>query len=193
MIAYCADYIFTGESILPHHAIVADNHVIVDIIAQVSLDNSIQRIQYGKHMLVPAFIDAQIYGSGNLLFSEYQNISSLSQLQQDCKKSGVAYFLPTVATNTNEVIFACIDAIKDYWHQDKKGCLGLHVEGPWISVEKRGVHEASCIYSPTIEQVKQVIEYGKGVIKMITLAPEVCGNDIIEYICSQDIIVAAGH
>jgi len=193
MIAYCADYIFTGESILPHHAIVTHNDIVVDITAQVSLDNSIQRIQYGKHMLVPAFIDAQIYGSGNLLFSEFKNVESLIQLQADCEKSGVAYFLPTVATNTQEVMFACIDAVKEYWKLGKKGCLGVHFEGPWISVEKRGVHKENCIYAPTLQQVKDIIEYGKGVIKMITLAPEVCSNEVVEYIHSQDIIIAAGH
>ena len=71
--------------------------------------------------------------------------------------------------------------------------MGLHVEGPWISKEKRGAHNADWIFSPTIEQAKELLEYGKDVIKIITVAPEVVSEEIIDLIHSYNIVVSAGH
>ena len=69
----------------------------------------------------------------------------------------------------------------------------MHVEGPWISKEKRGAHIESLIHSPTLKQAKDLLEYGKGVIKIITLAPEVCSAEIVELIRSYGVIISAGH
>jgi len=69
----------------------------------------------------------------------------------------------------------------------------LHVEGPWINPIKRGAHLSEFIYRPTTEQVKELLEYGKGVITMITLAPEVCNASIVDLIHSYGVVVSAGH
>ena len=89
--------------------------------------------------------------------------------------------------------FKCIDAVKKYWQQGGEGILGLHAEGPWINKLKRGAHIESLIHSPTLNEAKELLEYGKGVIKIITLAPEVCSKEVIELIGSYDIKIFAGH
>lgn len=144
-------------------------------------------------IIAPAFIDLQIYGAYERLLAVYPEQDSLSMLNAYCKKGGAAFCLATVATNTYEVFYKCIDAVRDYWKQDGEGILGLHLEGPWISKIKRGAHIEALIHSPTAKQVKDLLEYGKGVIKMITLAPEVCSKDVIELILSYNIIISAGH
>jgi N-acetylglucosamine-6-phosphate deacetylase len=101
--------------------------------------------------------------------------------------------MPCVATNSYEVIFNCIDAIKEYWNAGGKGVLGLHVEGPWINKEKKGAHIESYIHSPTVEQVKHLLEYGKNVIRIITLAPEVCSKEVIRLIQLYGVVISAGH
>lgn len=69
----------------------------------------------------------------------------------------------------------------------------MHVEGPWINPIKRGAHLSEFIYRPTTEQVKEILEYGKGVITMITLAPEICDASIVDLIQSYGVVVSAGH
>lgn len=86
-----------------------------------------------------------------------------------------------------------MDAVKDYWNKDGRGILGLHVEGPWINPVKRGAHVESLIHSPSLKQAEELLDYGKGVIKIITLAPEVCSKDILDLIRSFNIIISAGH
>jgi N-acetylglucosamine-6-phosphate deacetylase len=67
------------------------------------------------------------------------------------------------------------------------------MEGPWINPHKRGAHVESLIHPPTIQEVKELLDHGKVVIKLITLAPEMCSKEVIELILSYNIIISAGH
>ena len=189
---FTADRIFTGSDWLPDHAIVTENELIVDLLPIVSLS---QESVIKKHspMIAPSFIDMQIYGAAGKLFATHPTVDSLQKLYEHCVAGGTHYFLPTAATNTMEVFYKCIDAIKSYWQQNGKGVLGLHIEGPWINKLKRGAHIESLIHSPTLEEVKELLAYGKGVIKIITLAPEVCSKEVVDLILSNNIIISAGH
>ena len=144
-------------------------------------------------MLVPAFIDMQIYGASGKLLAEYPEADSLFKLNEYCNGGGAAFCMPTVATNTMEVFHRCIDAVRDYWQQGGEGILGLQLEGPWINPVKRGAHIESLIHAPSLKEAEDLLKYGKGVIKMITLAPEICSQEVIDLIHSKGILVSAGH
>lgn len=135
----------------------------------------------------------QIYGAHKKLLAVYPEPETLSQMQSYCYRGGAAQFLPTVATNNKEVVYKCIDAVSQYWQQGGKGVHGLHLEGPWINAEKRGAHIEKLIHPPVKEEVEDLLKHSKGIIKMITLAPEVCSDEIIQLILSYDIIISAGH
>ena len=189
---YTAEKIFTGTAWLPDHGIVIENEKIVDLIPMVSLpDESV----ISKHLpiITPALIDVQIYGAAGKLFATYPTTESLKKLHEHCVAGGTHFCLPTAATNTMDVFYKCIDAIRSYWDDNGKGVLGLHIEGPWINKLKRGAHIESLIHSPTIEEVKELLEYGKDVIKIITLAPEVCSKEIVDLILEKNVIISAGH
>lgn len=187
-----ADKIFTGSDWLPDHSIIVEDEVIVDVLPTVSLS---PKTEVEKHLpvIAPAFIDVQIYGAKKKLFATYPTNDSLQKLYEHCIAGGTNYFLPTAATNTIEIFHKCIDAIREYWDKGGKGVLGFHIEGPWINKLKRGAHIENIIHSPTIEEVKELLAYGKDVIKIITLAPEVCSQDVVDLILSEGIIISAGH
>lgn len=189
---YTANKIFTANKWLKDYAILVSGNRIKEVVPVSSLTKSDEIIFVGEQV-VPAFIDAQIYGAGKKLFAVYPTTEALQLLNKYCEEGGAAYCMPTIATNTYEVVFACIDAVRKYWAQQGKGILGLHLEGPWINEIKRGAHVKKLIHSPSIDQVKKVLDYGEGVIKIITLAPEVCGEEIIQLIRSKNIIISAGH
>lgn len=193
MKAYIADKIFTGENWLEHHAVVVQDDRIFDLIPIDKLSPGIPFEKFSDHLLAPAFIDVQIYGANKKLFAVFPQADSLQQLNEHCRKSGTVYCLPTVATNKKEVFSHAIDAIKNYWSNGGKGILGLHIEGPWINKEKRGAHISSLIHSPAFAEVEELMLYGKGVIKMITLAPEVCNDEVIDCILSHNVVISAGH
>lgn len=191
--AYIPHLIFTGEDWLKEHAVIVEEGVIKDLLPVTALPVGIKTEAHASAILAPAFIDLQIYGAYEKLFAVYPEVSSLELLNKYCNEGGTAFCMPTVATNEPEVFLKCIDAIKKYWQQGGVGILGLHAEGPWINKLKRGAHIESLIHRPTLSEAKELLEYGKGVIKIITLAPEVCSKEIIELINSYGIKVFAGH
>ncbi len=189
---YKAEKIFTGSNWLQDHAIITDSGTIQEIDPVSSLNENVSE-NFPGCFIAPAFIDLQIYGAHQKLFAVYPEPDALYKLKDYCKNGGAAFCLPTVATNSIEVFYKCIDAIRSYWDEGGEGILGLHIEGPWINPVKRGAHIDSFIHSPDIKEVSELLEYGKGAIKMITLAPEVCSKEVIDLIQSQNIIVSAGH
>lgn len=193
-IAYTAGKVFTGTDMLQHHAIVVQDGIIESVLPVVSVDASITITDFGENAVIaPPFVDIQLYGAAGRLLSVYPDAETVAAIVEYSCKGGAAYCIPTVATNTYEVIFKCIDAIKSYWGNGGRGALGLHVEGPWLNPIKRGAHIESLIFSPTTEQVKELLEYGRDVIKIITLAPEVCSKEIVALIRSYNVVVSAGH
>lgn len=187
---FLAKQLFTGTGCLNNHAVVIENNRIIAIVPN---DKTIANAGPIYDIIAPAFLDIQIYGAHEKLLAVYPSADSIFRLYNYCSKGGASHFVVTVATNSNTVFHACIDAVKEYWQQGGKGCLGLHVEGPWINASKKGAHLEEFIHSPSMDEVKELLEYGKDVIKIITLAPEVCSQEIIQYIQSTGIIVSAGH
>lgn len=191
--AYIAKHIFTGEQWLHEHAAIVVDGIITDVLPVSALDLQMEAVHYCNHILAPAFLDLQIYGAYEKLFAAYPDTHSLQLLNKYGSSGGAAYCMPTVATNRPEIFFKCIDTIRLYWQQGGEGILGLHAEGPWINKLKRGAHIESLIHSPSLQEVKALIDYGKDVLKIITLAPEVCSNEVIDLIHASGIKIFAGH
>ncbi|HMU45054.1 MAG TPA: N-acetylglucosamine-6-phosphate deacetylase [Chitinophagaceae bacterium] len=190
---YTAPKIFTGDIWLTDHAIIIKDNLIDSIVPINELSSSDKIKSWPDCIIVPSFIDLQIYGAYSKLLAVCPEPDSLYKLKEYCESGGAAFCLPTVATNTTETFYNCIDAVREYWNSGGGGILGLHLEGPWINTAKRGAHIESLIHSPSLPEVKELLEYGKGIIKMITLAPEVCSKEVIDCILSYDIIISAGH
>lgn len=184
--------IFTGEQWLDDHAILVEGDRIIDVVRSADVPRG-TAVRHCEGFLAPAFIDLQIYGAHGRLLAVYPEAASLRLLMDYCRQGGAAFCLPTVATNEYGVFRQCIDAVRDYWKEGGKGVMGLHIEGPWISRKKRGAHIESLIHSPTLKQAKELLDYGRDVIKMVTLAPEECPNEVLELLKAGGIVISAGH
>lgn len=192
--AYTADKIFTGDRWIKGQALLVQDGFIDKVIPVAEAYQEAGEVKHWEGAFIaPAFIDVQIYGAHEKLLAVHPTIDALQALQEYCAAGGATLCVPTVATNSMEVFLQCIDAVKAYWSAGGKGIHGLHLEGPWINVEKCGAHIAEYIHAPQLEEAKALLEYGKGVIKIITLAPEVCSAEVIGYLQSEGIIISAGH
>lgn len=191
--AYSAGKIFDGNNWITEQAILVKDSIIEAVIPLAQLPSSIPCTHYREHSIIPAFIDAQVYGAAAKLFSLFPGKDTLQTMNRQFMEEGTCCFQPTIATNTIDVFKQCIEAVRDYWKSGGQGVIGLHLEGPWLNAEKRGAHIKELIHAPLLEEVKDLLEYGKGVITMITVAPEVISNEIIDLILSYNIILSAGH
>ena len=187
---YSVDRVFTSSEWLINQVLVIENGIIISM---TSLSNNIRLIDQHYSCLVPSFVDIQIYGASEKLFCEFPEVDALVRLQQHCTKGGTDYFLPTLATNTSQVFMDCIDAVREYWSEGGTGCLGLHLEGPWLSKARRGAHIETLVHQPTLQEAQALLEHGRGVIKVITIAPEECSEEVVRLVRSHGIVISAGH
>jgi N-acetylglucosamine-6-phosphate deacetylase len=190
---YKASAIFTGYETLHSYAVLVKDDIIEKILHVSEISSSEQITDLGDVVLAPAFIDIQLYGANGRLLAVYPDVITVAEIAKYCMEGGAAWCLPTIATNPYNTIFQCIDAVRNYWQQGGKGVIGLHVEGPWLNPSKRGAHREEWIFSPTTEQAKELLDYGKDVIKIITLAPECVSKEVIRLVRSYGIIISAGH
>jgi N-acetylglucosamine-6-phosphate deacetylase len=151
-----------------------------------------QTIDAEQNYLVPGFIDLQIYGSGGNLFSAYPTAETLSQMEADLISKGTTNFLACVATNSTEIVHQAVNAAKEYRSQ-AKGFMGLHLEGPYINAKRRGAHIASYIKKATFEEVKALLTKADGVVKMMTIAPELQDDEVIQLLLDHNVILSMGH
>ena len=184
---YSAQALFTGNRWISEVVVSVENGKIVSI----SKQGYDQKNAYPY--IVPALIDLQIYGAGGKLLSEFPDADCIEKTYQYCLKGGAAFFQPTIASQSNDIIYKAIDAVKAYKTSGGKGCIGLHIEGPWINVSKKGAHNEHVIHAPSLQGVQDLLTYGRDWISMITLAPEVCSKEIIDLIQSNGIVVSVGH
>lgn len=191
--AYLADEIFTGTQTLTGKVLLTENNRIISMDAAGEIPSEYTRHDHPGCTIAPAFIDLQIYGGNGKLFSHSLNAESLEATRAYCASGGCAHFMITMATNSMENFFKGIETVRDYLGSGKKGLLGLHLEGPWISPAKKGAHIEAFIKKPTVAEVNSILDKGKDIVRMITLAPEQCDDVIIRKLLDNGIIVSAGH
>jgi N-acetylglucosamine-6-phosphate deacetylase len=190
--AYSAKKIFTGQKWIRNTVLITEDGLIKNVVSKGDYGSK-SYIDLNDSLLVPPFIDLQIYGANKKLFAVYPTLNALQDLYEYCKNGGAVLFQPTLATNTEQVFQKGIDTVREYWSEGGKGVIGLHLEGPWLNPEKRGAHPKDFIHSPSLKEAEELLDYGKGVISMITIAPEVCSREVIELILSYGITISAGH
>ncbi|MEO7265846.1 MAG: N-acetylglucosamine-6-phosphate deacetylase [Ferruginibacter sp.] len=176
------------DDLIPSNICIKDGKFSFDV-----QDTFDAEIDFEGDYCSPGFIDIQVYGGNGELFADNPGIESLKAMYDYSLEGGATTILPTIATNSEEIMYRSIDAIKAYQQQGLPGIHGLHLEGPFINATKRGAHIESFIKQPVYKDVEALLEYGKGIIKLITLAPECCDGAILDMIKSYSIKMSIGH
>ncbi len=190
-IALINSQIFDGHNWLNNHHLVLKNGVVENISTEIPQNVDVV-INANNKLLVPAFVELQVYGSGGNLFSAFPREATLAQMESHLHSHGTAAFLACVATNTDEVMYNCIRAAKAF-SKHCNGFLGLHLEGPYLNATKRGAHIESFIRKATLDEVKKLLDFADGTIKMITIAPEMQDDQVIQYLLDHQIVLSLGH
>ncbi|QNR83861.1 N-acetylglucosamine-6-phosphate deacetylase [Pedobacter riviphilus] len=176
---------FQGNDLKKNQNISIDGVIISDIIESSNREN-------GRSLVVPGFIDLQIYGAGGRLFSADPTVESLTIMEDDLLKKGTTGFLACMATNSPEVFNECIKVAKEH-RSAAKNCLGLHLEGPYLNPKRLGAHVPAFVRKASLDEVKKLIDFGDGVIKMMTIAPELQDEGVIEYLLDNGVVISLGH
>ncbi len=182
--------IFTGSDMVKGASILIEDGKILEVSA--SLPANVAIIDAAGKNIAPAFIDIQPNGGYDLYFSKELSEAALQDMYQASIDHGTGYILPTLISSPFETILKGIEVVKNFMQQ-QPGVLGMHLEGPFINVNKRGAHPAAVIRKPTDEELQQIIAVGRGVIKIITIAPECFTDDQLQLLLDSGINIAIGH
>lgn len=194
MLAFYNGTVFTGDRFINDHAVLVNNGIIEAVLPANELNTTTDRYDLQGNLLAPAFIDLQLYGGNGLLFSQALNEEAILATDAYCVSGGCTRFLLTMATNSIDVFLKGIEVVKTFLQKHlETGLLGLHLEGPYINPVKRGAHLLEHIKQPTIDEVKLLVDKSEGVVKMMTLAPEQCSNEVIKLLLDHNVIISAGH
>lgn len=195
MYALTQGRIYTGHEILDDHAVVIADGLIERVCPLAELPAGIATRDVKGAIIAPGFIDVQLNGCGGVQFNDDINaisVETLNIMQRANEKSGCTSFLPTLITSSDELMTRAVEVMRAYLAQNAHQALGLHLEGPWLSVAKKGTHDPALIRQPDPALVNFLCE-NADVITKVTLAPEVAGSKVIRQLQAAGIIVSAGH
>jgi N-acetylglucosamine-6-phosphate deacetylase len=142
--------------------------------------------------LLPGFIDTQVNGGGGVLFNDETTVEGIAAIGKAHLAYGTTGYLPTLISDELDVIDAAMRAVEAAIEQGVPGVLGIHIEGPFISKDRKGIHNPDMFRTLDAES-KALLKSLKRGRTLVTLAPERCGPDDIRELAGAGVIIAAGH
>ena len=184
--------VYTGTSTLPHHAVVVNGDRIEALLPAVAAPTHLPRRDGRGLHLSPGFVDVQLYGGGGVLFSVEPTVEALARLGAYLRRNGTTSFVPTMPTNSPEMMSAAARAVREA-QATVPGLLGLHLEGPYINPGKKGAHQAKFIQTPTAETIDALLHETQDVLRLLTLAPECVAPEVALKLRRAGVVLSAGH
>ncbi|GGW81460.1 N-acetylglucosamine-6-phosphate deacetylase [Alteromonas halophila] len=142
--------------------------------------------------LIPGFFDTQVNGGGGILFNATTSYEGICQMADAHLQYGTTSMLPTIITDNADVMAKAADAISACIAQQHPQIAGVHFEGPFLSVAKKGVHSAELIRPPSDRELAILCRKDIGRV-LTTLAPEHTDAGLIRELVSENVVVALGH
>ena len=186
--------IFDGSLWHEDAALVFAGGKIEAIQSTATLPEGIERMDAGGGLIVPGFIDLQVNGGGGVLLNEEPTVAGLRQICAAHAKFGTTALLPTLITDTYEITSRTVEAGKRAKTEGVPGFIGLHFEGPHLSVARKGAHDPKLI-RPMEEKDIELMLSCKGVFDamMITVAPENVTAEQAARLAQAGFMVSLGH
>jgi N-acetylglucosamine-6-phosphate deacetylase len=190
--AVAAQTVFDGVTIHRDAAVMIEGEDIVAVMPRgdVAAAVPVQRLPDGA-WLAPGFIDVQVNGGGDVLFNDEPTVKSIRAIAAAHRRFGTTALLPTLITDAREKMAAALAAV-DVLQGSEPGVLGIHLEGPFISPGKPGVHEPRYIRAPDAPDRQTLLARRPGVT-LVTLAPEEVPQGFIRELVAAGLRVSLGH
>ena len=154
----------------------------------------IQATDLGPGMIVPGFVDLQVNGGDGVMFNDAPKLDTLERMAEAHQRLGTTALLPTLITDTPDVTRAAIDAAIKAVECGIPGIAGLHLEGPHLSVARKGAHDPALIRPMSDDDLQVLLDAAKRLPALIvTVAPETVGPDQIKAMAGAGITVSLGH
>ena len=191
--AYTGARIFDGETWWDRHALVVAGGKIEGIVAADSPTDA-ERVPMGGGILAPGFIDLQVNGGGGALLNLEPTLGSIRTICATFARFGTTACLPTLITDTREKNAAMLAAGAEATREGVPGFLGLHLEGPHLSIARKGAHDPALI-RPMDESDLVALVDGRGSLPnlLTTVAAETVTPNQITRLREGGLVISIGH
>jgi N-acetylglucosamine-6-phosphate deacetylase len=190
--AVAARIVFDGVHLHENAAVIVRGDKIAALVPRGEVPQSLamRKLPDGA-WLAPGFIDIQVNGGGDVLFNDAPTPDTIRTIMAAHRRFGTTSLLPTLISDTPAKMEQAVAASEDV-AQTNPAVLGIHLEGPFLSSQKVGVHDPRAFRRPTTQDIALITMKRKGVT-LVTLAPEEVGPDVIAELTAAGIHVALGH
>ncbi len=189
--------LFTGEAILDDHALVIEDGHILDVVSE-RWRGEAQPVRLASgSLLTPGLIDIQVNGGGGVLLNDAPTLQGVLDIAAAHRRLGTTSLLPTVITDRPAVMLAAAEAAAQAAALPGSGVLGIHLEGPFLSPERPGVHRPELIRAcgesdlAALSALPQ--RFGQEGRVLLTLAPEQVPASAIARLVEAGVRVSGGH
>ncbi|TPJ20055.1 N-acetylglucosamine-6-phosphate deacetylase [Mesorhizobium sp. B2-7-3] len=186
--------IFDGDDWHEGAALVVRDGLVEAMLPQGALPGDIRAVDTGGGMLVPGFVDVQVNGGGGVMLNDHPDVASIETICRAHAPFGTTALLPTLITDTPAITAAAIAAGEAAALQKVPGFLGLHLEGPHLSIARKGAHDPALIRPMTdADQAMLIAARQKLPVLLTTIAPESVDPARVKALAKAGIIVSLGH
>jgi len=184
--------ILTEAGILADHCVVLENSAVVAITPSAQAPAQAARYDLDGGLLVPGFIDTQVNGGGGVLFNDAPTLETIAAIGAAHRPFGTTGFLPTLISDDLAVVDQAMRATEAAIEAGVPGVLGVHIEGPFLNVQRKGIHNADKfrVIDETAFTLLTSLKVGR---TLVTLAPETTTPEMIRRLVEAGVVVAAGH
>jgi N-acetylglucosamine-6-phosphate deacetylase len=191
-LAISADRVFDGVRWHDNAVILIDRGVVQRIAPRDQrVDDWPTEVMPPGTLLAPGFIDLQVNGGGGILLNDGPTPDAMRAIARAHRRFGTTSCLPTLISDTRAKAVAAIAAAKSLAGTD--GILGLHLEGPFISRARPGIHRSDCILDATSDDLDWLGELSAAGSSMVTLAPECVPAGFVKTLTARGVRVSVGH
>ncbi|MGI9389798.1 MAG: N-acetylglucosamine-6-phosphate deacetylase [Boseongicola sp.] len=186
--------IFDGEALHECYALCVENGQITALGPEEKIGRDGTYVDLGGDILSPGYVDLQVNGGDGIMFNEAPTVETLARIATAHQRLGVTTILPTLITDTADKTAAAIEAAKNAIAERVHGIGGLHLEGPHLSVARKGAHDAALIRPMTDDDLAVLIRAaGDLPVLMVTIAPENATIEQVRALVDAGALVSLGH
>ncbi|HEV7274933.1 MAG TPA: N-acetylglucosamine-6-phosphate deacetylase [Devosiaceae bacterium] len=192
-IALTGARIFDGDTWHERSALVIDNGIVEGLIAADSPTDA-RRVPVDGAMLVPGFVDLQVNGGGGVLLNEAPTLDGIRTICETHARFGTTALLPTLITDTPEVTLEAAAAGAAAASEQLPGFLGLHLEGPHLSLARKGAHDPGLIRAMQPIDIDRLAAARRALPNLlVTVAAETVDHRQIAALRAAGLVVSIGH
>ena len=192
--AYVGALIHDGQNLHSSHALVVGSDGCFSIVPLEAVPEGCPTVALEGGVITAGFVDLQVNGGGGVMFNDDQSVATLRTIADAHATTGTTAILATLITDTPARTRAAIDAVERAIAEGVSGIAGIHLEGPHLSVARKGAHDPNLIHPMEDEDLSVLLAAADRLANiMVTVAPENTSLKQIKTLADAGIIVALGH